>query len=162
QAVRRVLWLKALYDVGNPARAGDRAAIGTPDHLAAAQKVATDGVTLVRDRTGLVPLNGAGPGRVVIVGPAAAAASAMRSVFQAQGWQADAPIVFDLDADSIAAARQQALAAAPGADLLVVGTSSAGPSQRGLIDALLASGRPVAVVGFGLPYEVAALPDAPT
>ena len=106
----------------------------------------------------VVPVGQGGPGRLVVVGPREGAALALRDTFLRQGWQADAPILFELSAEGVAAARERALAAAPGADLVVLQTIAAGPAQRALAEALVASGRPVAVPSSDLSCP----PDCPT
>ena len=63
-----------------------------------------------------------------------------------------------------AATIANALGRAQANDLVVVATSNASgsQSQRNLVNALLATGKPVVLVATRNPYDIAALTDAPT
>jgi len=171
QSVRRVLELKArrgLVDdpFVNARRASDR--LGTPRHLAVANRVGDDSVTLVKNDAGLLPLDPAAGQRILVTGyrsvsdssdaePAAHLAAALQS--------REAPTdLFETGSAPSAATIADAVNRAQASDVVVVATSNASgsASQRDLVTALLGTGKPVVLVATRNPYDIASLTQAPT
>lgn len=171
RSVRRILAVKlrrGLFDSAtvDPGLAGR--VVGRPEHLRAAQDITDRTVTAVRNATGLLPLSVAG--RSVLV----------------TGWNSDTTRNVPMLADRLARRRASttalptgsrpadpaiaaAVAAAGAHDLVVVLTDRAtGPAtdpdgrQRRLVEALLATGKPVVVAAVRDPYDIGAFPQAPT
>jgi beta-N-acetylhexosaminidase len=171
QSVRRVLALKWRRGLVRRPFVDERraaASLGTPDHLAAARAVAGHGVTLIKNDAGLLPL-APDPGRRMLVtgyrsvsntvdaAPAERLAAALRD----RGTTTD---LFETGAAPDQATIDAAVAKAADSDVVVVTTSNASGSaaQQRLVRALLATGRPVALVATRNPYDIAALTEAPT
>ncbi|MER7273203.1 glycoside hydrolase family 3 N-terminal domain-containing protein [Dactylosporangium sp. NPDC000244] len=154
QSVRRILRMKlelGLFgrgDVPTPV-------IGTPEHLRTMSTIAARSITRLRG-AGL-PL---APGAHVLV----------------TGWGVSTTqnLTDGLNARGVAATRlwtgspspaviAQAVAAAGTADATVVTTNNvwSDPTQVALVEALLATGRPVVVTSVGGPYDIAYFPQAP-
>ncbi len=171
ESVRRVLELKVergLVDdpfVNAPKAAG---ALGTAEHLAVAGRVGDNSVTLLKNDTGLLPLDDAAGKKVLVTGyrsvsstsnaePAAHLADALR--------RREVPTeLYETGTAPDAATIANAVGRAQANDLVVVTTSNASgsQSQRNLVNALLATGKPVVLVATRNPYDIAALTDAPT
>jgi beta-N-acetylhexosaminidase len=171
QSVYRVLALKRRRGLfGDPFVSERRAArrLGTPGHLAKAQRVGDHSVTLVKNDAGLLPLGGGGAERVLVTGyrsvsetsnaePAAHLAAALRG----EG----VPIeLFETGSAPDAATITTAVSRAQANDVVVVATSNASGSatQRDLVSALLGSGKPVVLVATRNPYDIASFPQAAT
>ena len=171
ESVRRVLELKVergLVDdpfVNAPKAAG---ALGTAEHLAVAGRVGDNSVTLLKNDTGLLPLDEAAGQKVLVTGyrsvsstsnaePAAHLADALRR-------RGVATELYETGTAPDAATIANAVGRAQANDLVVVATSNASgsQSQRNLVNALLATGKPVVLVATRNPYDIAALTDAPT
>ncbi|MFD8813078.1 glycoside hydrolase family 3 protein [Streptomyces sp. NPDC059627] len=140
--------------------------VGTARHLAAADRIAERTTTLLVNEGGLLPLSRHTHGTVLVVGadpdspsgttgpPTKVLAAALTEL----GFTASALSTGTAPSD---AAVDQAVAAAPGADAVVVGTYNvtAGSGQQRLVERLVASGRPVVAVAVRNPYDVAQLPS---
>jgi beta-N-acetylhexosaminidase len=156
---RRGLFARPLV---SPRRA--RARLGTRAHRAVARRVANRSVTLVRDDARVLPLRGAPS--VLVTGYASATtggrpAAHLAAALRGQGATADLlETGATPDAATIAAAARRAAAS----DVVVVATANASgsPAQRALVDALIATGKPVVVVATRNPYDIAQLPRADT
>jgi beta-N-acetylhexosaminidase len=171
QSVYRVLALKRRRGLfGDPFVSERRAArrLGTPRHLAKAQRVGDHSVTLVKNDAGLLPLDGGDAERVLVTGyrsvsetsnaePAAHLAAALRG----EGVPTE---LFETGSAPDAATITTAVSRAQANDVVVVATSNASGSatQRDLVSALLASGKPVVLVATRNPYDIASFPQAAT
>ncbi|MGW7545156.1 glycoside hydrolase family 3 protein [Streptomyces sp. NPDC054770] len=140
--------------------------VGTARHLAAADRIAERTTTLLVNAGGLLPLSRHTHGTVLVVGadpdspsgttgpPTKVLAAALTEL----GFTASALSTGTAPSD---AAVDQAVAAAQGADAVVVGTYNvtAGGGQQRLVERLVATGRPVVAVAMRNPYDVAQLPS---
>ncbi|RJL32749.1 glycoside hydrolase family 3 protein [Bailinhaonella thermotolerans] len=176
ESVRRVLKLKKDRGLfrGDPYVDEGRAAqrLGTRAHVAVADHVSGHSVTLVRDDAKALPLAAAGKKFLVtgyrnVVNPTVLATPALHlaEALKEQGAAADlhetgtTPARADIDA---------AVAKANASDAVVVttvnatGTGASATQQRALVEALIATGKPVIVVGSRNPYDINALPGART
>jgi beta-N-acetylhexosaminidase len=170
-SVRRVLELKVERGLVNDpfvsvAKAASR--LGTPEHLAVAGRVGDHSVTLLRNDAGLLPLDEAAGQKVLVTGyrsvsstsaaePAAHLANALR--------ERQVPTeLFETGSAPGAATIASAVSKAEAVDVVVVATSNAtgSQSQRDLVNALLATGKPVVLVATRNPYDIAALTQVPT
>ncbi|HWI51677.1 MAG TPA: glycoside hydrolase family 3 C-terminal domain-containing protein, partial [Symbiobacteriaceae bacterium] len=132
-----------------------------------ALQVGAEALTLVRNKH--LPLKLTAAQRVLAVGPSYAAevqgVPEIRTALGA-GLKAVLPNVREvtLDKRPTAAGAANVKAAAQQADAIVYGVYNAGdyPEQQALINDLIATGKPVIVVGMGEPYDLVALPQAQT
>ena len=164
QSVTRILSLKwklglasnPFVDVGNVNNV-----VGTAAHLATAQAITDASITVVKNSANLLPLPSAAGTKVLVTG----------------AWPSSAPSVpAGLDPDVLATGFDpsttqiaQAVAAAQQSQEVIVFTynawsadSSGLTTQVSLVNALLATGRPVVVVAGGTPYDIAYFQNAPT
>jgi beta-N-acetylhexosaminidase len=170
-SVRRVLELKVKRGlVDDPFVSVGKAAsrLGTPEHLAVAGRVGDHSVTLLTNDAGLLPLDATAGQKVLVTGyrsvsstsdaqPAAHLADALR--------QREVPVeLFETGSAPGSATIASAVSKAEASDVVVVATSNAtgSQSQRDLVNALLATGKPVVLVATRNPYDIAALTQAPT
>ncbi|WP_034516547.1 glycoside hydrolase family 3 protein [Actinomadura rifamycini] len=162
ESVRRVLDLKCTYDVAGHRFASPRAAAAVSGNKAFRRRATRMGVaatTLVKNAGGVLPFDAGSGERTLVAGvvqtePFARALDAA-SEGPVSRWEAPSPD--PTDADVAAAVR-----AAGGADRIVVATFSSGTlpdGQAKLVRALRATGKPVAAVAIGLPYDITAYPD---
>ncbi|MGX1853481.1 glycoside hydrolase family 3 N-terminal domain-containing protein [Streptomyces sp. NPDC055299] len=145
-------------------RAVDRV-VGIRSHLAAADRIADRTTTLLRNDAGILPLSRRRERRVLVVGFDAAAptgtggppTTALAKAFTELGFTATA-----LSTGLTPGRRQidEAVAALAARDAVVVATYNvtAGSSQRQLVAALLATGKPVVQLAVRNPYDIAQLP----
>jgi beta-glucosidase len=156
-AVRRILRVKAKYGLLDPPPQATAANVGTEAHRQVVQAIAGRAITLVRNPAGQVPAS-PGAGATVVVSPWLLPKSGGGTVL-AEAVRRRRPnaqeFVFDLQAD--AALRDRILSAARDAELVVVGTSNAGPWQQALVSQLAAGPSQLIVIGFDRPEEVLAL-----
>jgi beta-N-acetylhexosaminidase len=146
-------------------------AVGSSDHLALARTLAERSITVVRDDDRLLPLRLDADARILAVMPrpedltpadtsstvAAGLAGALRRVHP----RVDELVLDRAPSDAeIASVRARAV----DANAVVVGTIAAEPGggQARLVDALLATGRPVVTVALRTPWDLLAYPAAPT
>jgi beta-N-acetylhexosaminidase len=143
--------------------------VGSPDHQRLASELARHSVTLVRNEAGVLPLHLAPDTRLLSLEPQPsnvtpadttalylpALATALRAHHQPV-----TEIVFphDPDHNDIAAAVE----AAGAHDLVVVGTVTATAGQVTLVEALLATGKPVVTVALRTPFDLSLYPAAST
>lgn len=171
ESVRRILTLKyRLGLAGSPLVDVDVAetTVGAPEHLAAVRQVTDPTLTAVRNDAGLLPL--APADRSVLV--SGYDTSAFRPIATvAEGFAARGARVTALPATLPSDARIAEVAAQAAAhDLTVVLVNKAWDtrvtdpraSQRRLVAALLATGKPVIVVAVRDPYDIAYLPGVQT
>ncbi|MEV4260935.1 glycoside hydrolase family 3 N-terminal domain-containing protein [Kribbella sp. NPDC049584] len=164
ESVQRILTLKhetGLVDHPYVDLARVAKIVGTPANYAEAQRIANRSTTLLRDDAALLPLSPA-PRTILVTGysPANLAAA-----LQSRGATA---VVKDTGTTPTDAKIADAVATV--ADLTVVLTNKAWDTdvtdkqakQQKLVNALLATGRPVIVVPVRDPYDVAYFDPAPT
>jgi beta-N-acetylhexosaminidase len=171
ESVRRVLELKRHRGLFRDPFVSERKApgeLGTPEHLAAAERVGDHSVTLVKSDAGLLPLTLAPGQKVLVTGyrsvsdtlnaqPAAHLAAAL-------GEHGLTTELFETGTAPDSATIATAVSKASASDVVVVATANASGSaaQRDLVNGLLASGKPVVLVATRNPYDIAALTQAPT
>ncbi|GGR21656.1 glycoside hydrolase family 3 protein [Streptomyces roseolus] len=167
ESVLRILRLKArrgLFTEPATTPAEVDATVGTARHLAEADRIAERTTTLLVNEDGFLPLSPATHGRVLVVGadpaspsgttgpPTATLAGALREL----GFTATA---LSTGITPTAARIEEAVTAAAGQDVVVVGTYNvtAASPQRTLVERLVATGVPVVTVAIRNPYDVARL-----
>ncbi|WP_055528937.1 glycoside hydrolase family 3 protein [Streptomyces graminilatus] len=165
----RVLRLKGrlgLLDRPYVTRAGVDRAVGVRGHLLAADRIAERSTTLLVNEGRTLPLSRVTQKRVLVVGADPASPSGttgppttvLARALTELGFTATA---LPTGTDPTPADIARAVAASAGeVDAVVVGTYnlSGASSQRTLVTALLATGRPVVCVAVRNPYDVAQLP----
>ncbi|MFF7470313.1 glycoside hydrolase family 3 N-terminal domain-containing protein [Streptomyces sp. NPDC008092] len=140
--------------------------VGAARHLAAADRIAERTTTLLVNEGGLLPLSPRTHGTVLVVGADPASPSGttgpptgvLAAALTELGFAATASAT---GLDPSAADVDRAVAAARGADAVVVGTYNvtAGGGQQRLVERLVATGVPVVAVAVRNPYDVARLPS---
>ncbi|MFE1174626.1 glycoside hydrolase family 3 protein [Streptomyces sp. NPDC058773] len=138
--------------------------VGTPAHLAAADRIADRTTTLLRNDTGVLPLSRRRERRVLVVGVDAAAPSGTGGPPTTVLARALTELGFTATALSTGLTPTQqrideAVAALGERDAVVVATYNvtAGSAQRKLVAALLATGKPVVQLAVRNPYDIAQL-----
>jgi beta-N-acetylhexosaminidase len=140
--------------------------VGTQANVAAIQAVTDRTTTVVRNDADLLPISG-NPGRVLVTGIGDATTGLTHRspewLAQAIGRRGATATPLPTGTSPNQATIDQAVAAARGSDLVVVLTNnlSGRPQQRALVNALLATGKPVVAVAAQIPYD-AGFVDAPT
>ncbi|MEU4607686.1 glycoside hydrolase family 3 N-terminal domain-containing protein [Kribbella sp. NPDC023972] len=166
QSVERILKLKLKTGVvDRPYVDLSRVAkvVGTPANYAAAQQIADRSTTLLKNDAGLLPLSPASR-KILVAGYSPAALGT------ALAGRGATVTVKDTGATPSDTRINEAVAAAATADLTVVLTMKAWDTQvtdkqakqQKLVNALLATGRPVVLVAARDPYDVAYFPSAQT
>ncbi|MFK4146326.1 glycoside hydrolase family 3 protein [Streptomyces sp. NPDC004065] len=171
ESILRILRLKqrlGLFDQPCVSRAGVDRTVGTPQHLAEADRIAERTTTLLVNEGRLLPLSRRTHRRLLVVGADPASPSGttgpptgvLAAALTEQGFTATA---LSTGITPTAAAIDQAVAAAADADAVVVATYNvtAGSPQRTLVQRLVATGKPVVAIAVRNPYDVAQLPFAP-
>lgn len=175
-AVRRILRAKTRWNVGqrDDPRGEDplRTLPGSAERRAKNEAAARNGVVIVRDKDGLLPLNAQDDDLLVVCPPS--------FVTRAGKGRAVIPLGYPLGhfiRQAIPAAREVRVDTVPtqaqtefvlskvaDADRVVVGVLLAeqSPPQQDLVRAILATGKPVILVGLGLPSDLALFPEAGT
>jgi beta-N-acetylhexosaminidase len=158
----RLKWRLGLvrHPFTSPARV--KRTVGTPAHLAVAKSAARRSITLVRNDAGLLPLTPNSGQKALVTGFGLVTTATLGKAVEAHGLSAQ---VLDTGFSPEPAQIAEAVAAAQQSDVVFVSTFNAwtpGTSQVSLVDALLATGKPVVVTAVGTPYDVAYLPGAPT
>ncbi|GAA2300905.1 glycoside hydrolase family 3 protein [Actinomadura luteofluorescens] len=142
--------------------------VGTPEHLAAAQRATDRTTTLVKNGAGILPLR-PGARKALVTGWGVSTTAALGTEIARRGATTTirqtgiSPGQAQID-EAVAAARDQ--------DLVVAVTNRAwdvkqepghnGPGQTNLVKALVATGKPVVVVAVRDPYDIAWFPEATT
>ncbi|MFI8320897.1 glycoside hydrolase family 3 protein [Streptomyces sp. NPDC085529] len=165
ESVLRILRLKArrgLFADPYTTRADVDATVGTARHLAEADRIAERTTTLLVNEDGFLPLSPASHGKVLVVGADPASPSGttgpptttLGGALRELGFT---PTVLSTGITPTAARIEEAVAAAAGQDVIVVGTYnlSATSPQRTLVARLVATGVPVVTVAIRNPYDVA-------
>jgi beta-N-acetylhexosaminidase len=161
-SVARILALKwrlglirdPFVDVGNVNNV-----VGTSRHLAVAQQIADNSVTLVKNSGNLLPLAKNSGKTVLVTGASSTTATTMGADIAARGLHSD---VFVSGYDPTDASIATAMAKAEQDDLVIVNTFNAWApnihgqfTQQKLVNALLATGKPVILATIGTPYDIA-------
>src|SRR6478735_7187761 len=145
--------------------------LGAPQHLADAQAITDRTTTLVKNDRRLLPLT-SGPRNVLVAGWGVGTTQTMAAALAARGATTQ---VRESGTTPSATAIDLAVASAQNADLVVVSTNNAyavdattklptaaAAAQTRLVQALLATGKPVVVAAMRNPYDAASFPEAPT
>lgn len=145
--------------------------VGAPEHASIARELAERSLTLVRDAAQVLPLRLSAGGRLLAIMPAPRDLTpADTSSYVAPGLAA-ALRSRHAAVDEIVTGHPPTRAEIAGIlersgryDAIVVGTISAtaGSTQVGLVEGLLATGRPVVTVALRTPWDLAAYPRAET
>ncbi|MVA75774.1 glycoside hydrolase family 3 protein [Auraticoccus sp. F435] len=158
ESVRRILTVKCDYGLFErpyaSAAEADRV-VGNPAHLQAATGIGHRSITQVHD-DGVLPLPA--DQTVAVVGPERA--DEVAALLVERGTDASA---HETSRRPDSAAVTAAVAATADADVVVATTftfSTMPAQQRALLDALLATGKPVVVVSLGIPYDLAGAAEA--
>ncbi|MFG2332112.1 glycoside hydrolase family 3 protein [Streptomyces sp. NPDC048604] len=167
ESILRILRLKArlgLFRDPFVKRSDVDLTVGTAAHLAAADRIAEETTTLVVNEDGLLPLDRRTHSKVLVVGADPASPSGTTGPPTATLAGTLAGLGFTTRALSTgitptAAKIEEAVAAAAGQDVVVVGTYNvtAASPQRTLVSRLVATGVPVVTVAIRNPYDVAQL-----
>jgi beta-N-acetylhexosaminidase len=171
ESVRRIVRLKLRRGLFAPAPAPPLSIVGAADHQAAAVAAAAAGITLVRNDARLLPLRPGPDDRLLVLAPdpddlvkveVPAPNALTLGAAVARKHPLTTAMTYRLDPDE--AQRAELAAAAGDAALVVVGTYDAQlyPGQPALVEALLATGRPLVVVSLRLPYDLDHLPAVTT
>ena len=143
--------------------------VGSADHQRLASELALRSVTLVRDEAGVLPLHLATGARVLSLEPQPSNVTPADTTALYQPCLASAlethhqpvtEIVYPHDPERKDIA--SAVEAAATHDVVVVGTVSATAGQIALVEALLATGKPVVTVALRTPFDLALYPSAKT
>ncbi|MFC4587228.1 glycoside hydrolase family 3 protein [Sphaerisporangium corydalis] len=141
--------------------------VGTPAHKALARAVADRGVTLVRNDDGALPLRNTGQ-RVLVTGyrnvaPPSTKIPPTERLAKAIGDLGVTTDLFETGTAPGQATIDAAVAKAAADDVVVVTTanSKSSAAQRNLVNALLATGKPVVIIATRNPYDIADFPGAP-
>ncbi|WP_329228060.1 glycoside hydrolase family 3 protein [Streptomyces canus] len=169
ESILRILRLKArrgLFEEPYVSHGGVTRTVGTPAHLAAADRIAERTTTLLVNEGRLLPLDRRTHGKLLVVG--ADPASPSGTTGPPTGVLAAALTELGFTATALptgtapsAATVAQAVAAAQDADAVIVGTYNITAAQKTLVERLVATGRPVVAVAIRNPYDVAQLPTVP-
>ncbi|MFI8072086.1 glycoside hydrolase family 3 protein [Streptomyces sp. NPDC086033] len=169
ESILRILRLKArlrLFEGPYVGHDGVTRTVGTPAHLAEADRIAERTTTLLVNEGRLLPLNRGTHRKLLVVG--ADPASPSGTTGPPTGVLAAALTELGFTATALAtgtapsaATVAQAVAAARDADAVIVGTYNITAAQRTLVEQLVATGRPVVAVAIRNPYDVAQLPTVP-
>lgn len=147
----------------------DFSLVGHPDHWAIAQKIADKSITIVREKSGILPLSTEKSLGIISVQPTnltPADSSAFIKIKFADAIQKRRPDatthILPYHADE--AGLRDALNAVAGLDVVVVGTLNANhdDSQAELVKALITRGQQVIVVALRTPYDLVAFPQVET
>lgn len=145
--------------------------VGSDAHRALARELAERSLTLVRDDVALLPLRPSADACILALMPAprdltpadtsSYVTPSLASALRAHHGAVDEVVTsHPATASEIASLRDRAA----GADVIVLGTISATPgsAQAELVQAVIATGRPVVTVALRTPWDLAAYPRAPT
>ncbi|MFJ9181298.1 glycoside hydrolase family 3 protein [Streptomyces sp. NPDC102360] len=170
ESILRVLRLKSklgLFKEPYISDGGVDRTVGTPAHLAAADRIAERTTTLLVNKEGLLPLSRRTHKNVLVLGanPASPSLSdgppttVIGAALTELGFTAT---VLATGTAPTQATIAQAVAAAKGKDAVVIGTYNvaAGSAQQSLVNAVAGTGVPVVTLSMRNPYDVAQLAAA--
>ncbi|WP_433479498.1 glycoside hydrolase family 3 protein [Spirillospora sp. CA-142024] len=142
--------------------------VGTPAHLATAQRATDRTTTLIKNDAGILPLR-AGARNVLVTGWGVSTTATLGTEIARRG---AATTIRQTGISPGQAQIDEAVAAAKNQDLVVAVTNRAwdikeepthnGPGQMNLVKALAATGKPVVVIAVRDPYDIAWFPEATT
>ncbi|MFK4105509.1 glycoside hydrolase family 3 protein [Streptomyces sp. NPDC019531] len=166
ESVLRILRLKArlrLFEQPYVSQGGVTRAVGTPAHLAAADRIAQRTTTLLVNEKRLLPLSRRTHRKLLVVGADPASPSGTTGPPTGVLAAALTGLGFTATALSTGTAPstttiEQAVTAAQQADAVIVGTYNITTTQKTLVEQLVATGKPVVAVAIRNPYDVAQLP----
>ena len=174
ESVYRVLRLKTQRGLFDDPFVNVRKAekvVGAPDHLADAQEITDRTTTLVKNDAGLLPLSDE-PRNVLVTGWGLTTTATLGNAISQRGQTVQ---VFETGLTPGTTQINGAVTRALASDMVVVSTNNAAnvnintglptPSaaaQQALVNALLATGKPVIVSGMRNPYDISYLTAAPT
>ncbi|MFI5912579.1 glycoside hydrolase family 3 protein [Dactylosporangium sp. NPDC051541] len=155
QSVRRILHMKQELGLFNWHPAPTPPSVGTPAALQTMSTIAAASITKLRG-AGVPVTAGA---HVLVTGWGVSTTTTLTEALNTRGLTATRLWTGSPSPAVIA----QAVAAAQSADTTVVTTNNAwsDPTQVALVQALLATGKPVVVAAVGGPYDIAYFPTAP-
>ncbi len=153
--------------IGAAAHPAPADAVGAPAHQALADRIGADALTLVRNAH--LPLGLTPDQQVLVIGPAYArrldgaggVVTALGAGIQALH-ENTVEVVLDGSPDPADVARARALAEGAAVVVYAVRDGHEAPAHRALIAELIAAGKPVIVVGLGMPFELTAVPEIET
>jgi beta-N-acetylhexosaminidase len=159
----REKWRLGLVADPFTSRSATNKVVGTPAHLAVAKRAAQRSITLLRNEAGLLPLAANSGKKALVTGFGQTTTATIGAKIAARGLGTQ---VIDTGFAPNSEAIAKAVAAAKASELVVVSTfnlwTPEEPGQVELVNALLATGKPVVVAAVGTPYDVAYLPSAQT
>jgi beta-N-acetylhexosaminidase len=163
QSVARILRLKfklGLFDNPYVDESAIDGVVGTPEHLAAAQRITDRTTTLVKNDAGILPLAASQRRHILVTGWGAGTTQTLAADIAARGQDVERYYTASPSDAQIATAVQKANAS----DLTVVtaGKAWADAKQQKLVHQLVATGKPVVVVAVQDPYDIAYFTEAPT
>jgi beta-N-acetylhexosaminidase len=163
QSVHRILRMKAelgLFDNPYTTPSQVSSTVGTPAHLQTMADLAERSITLLRNDNGVLPIASTPGKHVLVTGWGVSTTASLAAALAARGLTTQRLWTGSPSQQTIA----QAVAAAQSNDLTIVTTYNAwgDTTQQNLVNALLATGRPVVVAAVGGPYDIAYFPSAPT
>jgi beta-N-acetylhexosaminidase len=167
QSVLRILMLKLKRGIltspfCDESKVAER--VGTADHIATIQQISDRTTTVVRNDAHLLPFSG-NPGKVLVTGIGDTVVTARSPQWLADSLNRRGATATALPTGSSPsqATIDGAVAAANASDAVVVLTNNLKDrvNQRNLVNALLATGKPVIAVASQIPYD-AGYVDAPT
>jgi beta-N-acetylhexosaminidase len=163
QSVARILRMKARLGLfADPYTTADRvtATVGTADHLRTMADIARRSITLLRNDAHRLPIAPSPDTHVLVTGWGVSTTQTLTNNLAGTGLTATrlwtgSPSQAVID---------QAVAAARSNDVTVVTTNNVwnDATQVNLVNALLATGKPIVVVPVTGPYDLASFPSAPT
>ncbi|MER5962331.1 glycoside hydrolase family 3 protein [Streptomyces sp. NPDC002057] len=165
ESILRILRLKAKLGLfRNPyvTRAGVDRVVGSSSHLAQADRIAEATTTLLLNEGGFLPLGPARHRSVLVVGadpasPSGTTGPPTTTLATALGELGFTATALSTGITPTAARIEEAVAAASGKDVVVVGTYNvtATSTQRTLVARLVATGVPVVTIAIRNPYDIA-------
>jgi beta-N-acetylhexosaminidase len=163
QSVSRILRLKfklGLFDNPYVDTSAIDGVVGTPEHLAAAERITDRTTTLVKNDAGTLPLAADQRRHILVTGWGVGTTQTLAADIAARGQDVERYYTGSPSNAQIATAVQKATAS----DLTVVTTSRAwdDATQQKLVHQLVATGKPVVVVAVRDPYDIAYFTEAPT
>ncbi len=162
----RILRLKEDYGLFEQPGVPGAGSIGSQESSAQIAAIHAQAVTLVKNSVHLVPLNPSRVGKVLVISPNVLPSTKDGTVLgDLVRKRAVSCVELAVDLRSTQGKETvltQAVQLAQDSDLLLVGTWHADSWQASLVHALLQSGRPLIVVAFGTPYDLARFPEVTT
>ncbi|WP_142383566.1 glycoside hydrolase family 3 protein [Bacillus sp. T33-2] len=166
ESLKRILKAKFKYNLLNdryddPAKA--TSVVNTPEHKQFAADVARKSITLLKNNS-VLPFNSAAEQTTLVVGPKIYGSNYyINDIAKAVDEKSAGKVLSYITAnDSSDAEISQAVALAKQADRVIVATFSPGELPAGqakLVKALQGTGKPVAALSLGLPYDIKNYPD---